>query len=468
MKYRLPCALLALLLTVGCFAACGEKKNDAVTEPNETVTEAPTEKPSKPEDTTDYEALLSHPFAALTDAPAADFSYTVENGKATITKYVGSQTQIRVPATIEGCPVTAISDEAFAGHGELTVLYIPDSVSSFGAGILKGCGKLYALRTPLSGAEGTTHLGYLYGAESYETNNVSELRALDFLELGGTPAALPSYALYDCNDLVALKLPDSVKTLEPYALYRCEALKYLNTEHLTVIESHAMDFCLSLETLTFSDSLQRIGLGAFESCHGLRRLTIPFVGESRESNRFLGYIFGAEQPAFSKGFYSLSLEWVTVTEGITALDPYAFFECATLRSVTLPQSITSIGARAFSGCVKLCEAALPNQLTALGDHAFSGCEKLAQITLGEGLTDLGVNAFLNCTALTAVTLPATLKSLPNACFQGCSALETIDLGGVTTVGKNAFWGCNSLHTVTSSAEVSFENGNENASTVLEN
>ena len=465
MKKRLLFAGIALLFLMGSLMGCGDKSSDVETDFAETETEAPAETPSKPEDTTDYEALLSHPFADLTDAPATDFSYTVAEGAVTVQKYIGSETRVRVPASIEGCPVTAIGDGAFSGCGELTVLYLPDSVTRFGEGVLVGCGKLYALRSPLSTEEGKGHLGYFYGAESYETNNMPDLRALDFFELGGAPEALQSFALYDCNDLVALRLPESVRTLEPYSLYRCESLKYLNTQSLTVIESHAMDFCLGLETLTLPDSLQRIGLGAFESCHGLRRLTLPFVGESRESNRFLGYVFGAEQAGFSKGFYSMSLEWVTVTEGITSLDAYAFFECATLRSVTLPKSVTEIGARAFSGCVKLREAVLPEHLASIGDHAFSGCAGLTEMNLGEGLTAIGVNAFLNCRALTAVTLPSTLKSLPNACFQGCSALKTVELGGVTSVGANAFWGCDSLETVTAAGEVSFADGNERARTL---
>ena len=444
MKIRLFALVMAMLLTAWGLSAC---KKDAETLDSTVSNEqtAPvTEDEPKPEDTTDYAALLAFQFEGLTDSPASEFDYTEKNGGVMITDYLGTAEKVCLPNTIAGLPVTAIGDGAFAELTNLKVLSLPDSVTEFGTGILTGCSALYALRTPLPTADGTAFLGYLYGAESYETNNMPDLRHLEFLELGGSLTELPSYALYDCNDLVAVKLPETVTSLAAYSLYRCESLKYINTENLTVLAPHAMDFCLGLEKLELSASLQSIGLGALENCNALRRLTLPFIGESRDGNSYLGYIFGAADYGFSAGFYPPSLEFVTVTEGADKVGDHAFYDCDSLRSVVLPGSVTAIGTRAFSGCVKLKELQLPDGVTTVGDSAFSGCTALASIGLGTSLRSLGVNAFLNCTALTSITLPASLTVLPNSCFYGCTSLKTVDMGGVTTIGTNAFYGCTSL------------------------
>ncbi len=469
MKLKLFSFFLAAILLIGGLFGC-KKKTDTPTdtdgETDPSIIDTPRE--PKPEDTTDYAALLAFQFEGLTESPATDFEYTVGEHTVTVTGYVGTAEKVRIPDVIEGKPVSALGDGAFLDQKDLKILFIPDSVAVFGKNILKGCDQLYALRTPFPQAEGTQFLGYLYGAADYRANNTAELRSLGFLEIGGSLAVLPSYALYDCNDLVAVKFPSTLMELGAYSLYRCESLKYLNTDCLTKLETHAMDFCLSLEKLSFSDSLQSIGLGALENCLSLRRLTLPFIGGSRDENTYLGYIFGAEQYGFSKGFYPLSLESVTLTDGIDQIGDHSFYECVSLRSVTLPDTVTSIGVRAFSGCSALTAMELPDGVTSIGDNAFSGCSELESITLGKSLKTMGVNVFLNCTSLTEITLPATLTALPNSSFYGCESLKRVDLGGVSSVGKNAFYGCASLETViTSVSKMKFEDGNQLAEDLLD-
>jgi hypothetical protein len=63
--------------------------------------------------------------------PAGDFEYKKSNGKITITKYIGKTKDVVIPKKINGLPVTAIGDEAFAWK-RLTGVVIPDSVTSIG------------------------------------------------------------------------------------------------------------------------------------------------------------------------------------------------------------------------------------------------------------------------------------------------------------------------------------------------
>lgn len=463
MKYKSLALFLALALSAGTLLACKQQPpaTPDTTQPEEVTQPQPD--PPETEDTTDYDRLSAQPFDGLTVAPASDFTYTEsDDGTVTITGYTGTAAKLLIPETIADKPVVGIGDGAFRDLSNLTVLSIPDSVTVFGSGILVGCSNLYALRTPLPTEAGKVFLGYLFGAEIYEKNNMPDLRNLDFLELGGSLTELPAYSLYDCNDLVCVRLPDTVISLGEFSLYRCQSLKYINAGQLTRVGDHALDNCQALTDLVFGASLTEIGLGALENCRSLRNLTLPFVGGSQDENRYLGYLFGAEDVGFSKGFYPSSLRTVTLLPTCTEIADYAFYECFSLRSVDLGQSVTSIGVRAFSGCVRLRELTLPDSLLTVRENAFTGCTALASVSFGSGMNMMGIGAFSGCTALTEVKLPESLTALPNSCFSGCRSLQTVELGGVTVVGSHVFHNCPKLAAVHSTHTVRFEAGNEDA------
>ena len=93
----------------------------------------------------------------------SDFVFNVEGGEVIITKYVGKQTSVTIPNTINGLPVVKIAENAFAdtkvksvslpssctkidwfafyGCYALTSVYIPSSVETIGYGAFDGCSK---------------------------------------------------------------------------------------------------------------------------------------------------------------------------------------------------------------------------------------------------------------------------------------------------------------------------------------
>lgn len=158
-----------------------------------------------------------------------------------------------------------------------------------------------------------------------------------------------------------------------------------------------------------------------------------------------------------------------VTDGgtsyrVTAVDNYAFYECATLKKLVLPLSVTRVGSYAAFGCGKLttvewssnlssigqyafsetalASVTLPLAVTSLGDYAFAGCPKLAIVNTNNGVKTIGRSAFYQCTALTKLTLGVKLESLGTNVFAGCTALKQINCNMVApsrvAVGENAF------------------------------
>ena len=461
--------LLVLCLALASLSACGNQNN----ENNETeeTTDAPVDTtPVEIEDEgVNFWVENNAGFDSAIEGSSQDFEIEIANGTVTILSYKGTQEHLIIPAQIDGLPVTAIADGAFAESEILNTLIIPESITAIGEGILAECENLHSLQTPLMGKnkEGTQYLGYLFGATRHEDNARDIPTSLTCLRLAGEWQSLPAYALFDCNDLVCISLPQTVTVLEKFSLFNCASAKQIDgLDKIVTFGDRALMDCSALQIVTLSNALEAVGFGAFEGCKSIRSMTLPFVGGSRTENTYLGYLFGAAQPDFAKGFYPSNLARVTLTQSCQTLGNYAFFECESLKEVNLPEGLTSIGVRAFYGCTSLWNIQLPNSLTTIRELAFANCDALTTISFGQGLTQIGINAFYNCDSLAEIALPASLKSLPASCFAGCISLAKINLGGVASVGAQAFRHCNAVTEVTASGKVTFEDGNDNVKSIL--
>ncbi len=393
---------ILLLLLCGCLllAACAAK-TEGVTEP-ETLPDLPEPMPQTepaPNDT-DYAAALAAVFDDVEETPQTDFSYELQGETAILTAYRGTSEAVRVPGTLGGCPVTAIADGVFANLN-LSVLILPETITDYGADILKNTA-LTALCAPFPTAGG--YLGVLWGASTSVGNRLPALKSLRYYKVlaPAQTLCLPENALSGCTGLVALELPAG-SALGASAFSGCEKLRYVNAETLSKVGEKAFDGCASLQSLRFGTGLTQIGFAALRDCRSLTELQLPFIGtspekqtgEPSERTNFLGYLFGATKPAFSKGFYPAFLKKITLLEGCAELPDFALYECASLTELSLPDTLQSVGGRALAGCTALCRLTLPQGCTEIGDAACAGCTALAEVQMPAGMK-IGKNAFLGC------------------------------------------------------------------------
>jgi len=75
-------------------------------------------------------------------AQSGNYTYTVTQGKARITKYTGTGGVVTIPSTLGGAPVTSIGYRAFYGCKGLTSISIPEGVTSIGGGAFLDCTSL--------------------------------------------------------------------------------------------------------------------------------------------------------------------------------------------------------------------------------------------------------------------------------------------------------------------------------------
>ena len=219
-------------------------------------------------------------------------------------------------------------------------------------------------------------------------------------------------------------------------------------------------------SITIPDSVTSIGGSAFEDCDSLERITLPFVGATKDgtSNTHFGYIFGASSYSSNGNYVPTLLKEVIITGG-TSIGEYAFRNCTSLTSITIPDSVTSIGYYAFAYCTSLASVTIPESVTSIGSYAFYNCTSLTSVTIPESVTSIGSYAFRYCTSLESITIPfvgATKDGTSNTHFGyifgassysyngNCvpSSLKEVIITGGTSIGDWTFRGCNSLTTVT--------------------
>lgn len=71
--------------------------------------------------------------------------------------------------------------------------------------------------------------------------------------------------------------------------------------------------------------------------------------------------------------YCNMLQKAVISDGVTSIGNFAFYQCYSLASVVIPDGVTSIGGYAFRYCDSLASVVIPDDVTSMGAYAFGYC-----------------------------------------------------------------------------------------------
>ena len=111
--------------------------------------------------------------------------YTTNGSAITISGYGGPSGSVTIPSSINGLPVTAIAESAFAGQSNITSISIPDGVTSIGSSAFSGCTGLTGITLPdsvinmglnvFAGCPNLTNVSTSNGLKTFLSQYASEL-----------------------------------------------------------------------------------------------------------------------------------------------------------------------------------------------------------------------------------------------------------------------------------------------------
>jgi uncharacterized repeat protein (TIGR03803 family) len=195
------------------------------------------------------------------------------------------------------------------------------------------------------------------------------------------------------------------------------------------------------------------------------------------------FIYTTNGAGITLSSYTGSGGAVAISNFVTSIGDFSFYNSTNLTSVTIPNSVTSIGDEAFGFCIRLTSVMISSNVTSLGDVVFYADTSLSEITVDpsnpaylsiagvlfdrsqatlieypagkagsaysipNSVTTIGDYAF-DSAPLASVTIPTNVVSIEDGAFQGTDLTNVAIPYGVTSIAFGTFQTCYNLGSVT--------------------
>lgn len=332
--------------------------------------------------------------------------------------------------------------------------------------------------------------------------------------------------LYINNELTTdLVIPNSVTSIGKYAFYGFVGLQGVTIGNkVESVGSFAFYNCVKMTRLTIGDGIKDFEKSAFSGCAGLTEINYYAIDAdniSFDSNVFLNagkngdgitVTFGDSVRRIPNNLFCTSnssnspkIKSVVISNNVTSIGSYAFYNCNNLTSIFIGNNVTSIGSSAFRECTNLTRieynainvtdltsvsnvfyhagridagiavvfgdeveripaylfyvedsryrptinsVTIGDYTTSIGNYAFGNCTLLTNINISDNVTCIGDFAFSNCTKLTSVEISNSVTSIGSYAFNNCTGLVNVTIGNsVLSIGDFAFFACKKLKSV---------------------
>jgi len=381
-------------------------------------------------------------------------------------------TNVVIPQTYDGIPVTVILENAFYNHKKVVTISIPDSIELVGINAFSNTDSLAEINVyEVPG----NHRKYY---SSHDGALIRDDMGTIFLE-AFPRAKTDSFTIPEGVQVLRNKvfqyakvseivIASTVTSIQTKAFYRCENLKRIEfaggRTSEVAFDSTMFFLTENIEEIKLPAKIKEINIDLFKSFEKLTTIEVEDGGSRYGSvdgmltNAIKDTIVYA--PTAIKGEYRVPGSINYIADG-------AFSDHKGITSVVIPAHVLGIGNNAFSDCVHITmvtfEGGRLDDLT-VGTNAFARCNQLRSVNFGKkgatetdiGAITIGDSAFAPNDAavknLTAVIFGdgTNIKSIGNNAFKDQTNLYNISYGDnvvVAAIGNYAFSGNTSLKTI---------------------
>ncbi len=191
--------------------------------------------------------------------------YTIDVGK------YYKESNVEIPATYNGKPVTKISDGMFENDTNITTITLSSNITYIGNNAFKNCPNLkqiiFKSASTYSTASADTHSG------SYAITTLAV--AISKKDPNNNIAYIGESAFYNCVALERIDVSRAT-TIGKNAFYGCSKLESVSlNDNLTKLADSTFNGCLKLNGLQLPSALTEIGANCFVNCQALENIAIP-------------------------------------------------------------------------------------------------------------------------------------------------------------------------------------------------
>lgn len=273
-----------------------------------------------------------------------------------------TDTEVRIPATYEGKPVTVIHKMAFQENTVITCVIIPNGVTEIPSGGFMGC------------------------------------TALERVEIPDSVTAIGHLAFRDCESLKSIVLPPNVTSL-----------------------SATFEGCNALENVVLPANLQTLGERVFNNCHALETIDIPATTTSIDSEAF-ARCEALKEVNFADRFDGILMEydyeWYPMNDAARMaeiLSNYEGWGLVGLRHIDESGLLYEMEKYEEEYCFALSRAE---------DKTITNAVIVSEIG-GFPVRVISFGALRDCEALVSVTIPASVTHISSAVLSGCPNVQSV-------------------------------------------
>ena len=322
---------------------------------------------------------------------SGDYSYYVrENGTAEIVQYIGDDSTVDIPESIEGFTVDSIGHGTFQENTQLETVTIPNKVTELQYSAFESCSNLknvvFESESTLKSIGGDafrdcSSLERVEIPDSVKDSGYGAFASCTSLEeviLGSGLEGIGPGMFLNCKKIISIDIPSNIKYIGQEAFYGTGLENVALPDSVTDIKSSAFADNENLKTIDIPNSVTELAYYTFENCENLLEIEIP---DSVETIRR-----GALD---NTGWYNNQENGVVYAGKVL----YRYKgKAPEATAVTVKDGTKGISADAFNGQSGITEIKLPNTVTNIGNYAFCGCELLKEIEIPQSVTDIGYMA----------------------------------------------------------------------------